>query len=80
MVLDIMRREKKLLLSLLLVPLIFGLVAYLVPGMPGGVWGGGMGSTAVAKVAGAEITAQEFTNAYQRFLTVQSSPRMTGSS
>ena len=56
MVLDIMRREKKLLLSLLLVPLIFGLVAYLVPGMPGGVWGGGMGSTAVAKVAGAEIT------------------------
>jgi peptidyl-prolyl cis-trans isomerase D len=74
MVLDIMRREKKLLLSLLLVPLIFGLVAYLVPGMPGGVWGGGMGSTAVAKVAGAEITAQEFSSAYQRFLRTNQFP------
>ena len=74
MVLDIMRREKKLLLSLLLVPLIFGLVAYLVPGMPGGVWGGGMGGTAVANVAGAEITAQEFSTAYQRFLRTNQFP------
>jgi hypothetical protein len=38
-----------MLLSLLLVPLIFGLVAYLVPGMPGGVGVGGIGSTALAK-------------------------------
>jgi peptidyl-prolyl cis-trans isomerase D len=74
MVLDIMRREKKLLLSLLLVPLIFGLVAYLVPGMPGGVWGGGVGNTALASVAGAEITAQEFTSAYQRFLRTNQFP------
>lgn len=32
MVLDIMRREKKKVLGLFLIPLIFGLVAYLIPG------------------------------------------------
>ncbi|MFN8009536.1 MAG: peptidyl-prolyl cis-trans isomerase [Terriglobia bacterium] len=74
MVLDIMRREKKLLLSLLLVPLIFGLVAYLVPGMPGGVWGGAMGGSALAKVGGSEITPQQFTSAYQRFLKASQYP------
>ncbi|HKZ40319.1 MAG TPA: SurA N-terminal domain-containing protein, partial [Candidatus Hodarchaeales archaeon] len=74
MILDIMRREKKLLLSLLLVPLIFGLVAYLVPGMPGGVWGGGMGSSALATVGAAEISPQEFTSAYQRFLKMNQFP------
>ena len=68
MLLDIMRREKKLLLGLLLAPLIFGLVAYLIPGLPGGVWGGtGIDSSVIAKVGKAEISAAAYRNAYQRF-------------
>jgi peptidyl-prolyl cis-trans isomerase D len=68
MILDMMRREKKKFLGILLLPLIFGLVAYLIPGMPGGVWGSsGLGSSALAEVAGAEISASEFLTAYHRF-------------
>ena len=68
MLLDIMRREKKLLLGLLLAPLIFGLVAYLIPGLPGGVWGGTDNSSVLAKVGKSEIPAASFRSAYQRFL------------
>ncbi len=68
MILDIMRREKKLFLGLLLVPLILGLVAYLIPGLTGGMWGKGMDLSTLAQVAGAEITASEFSQAYHRFL------------
>ena len=68
MILDIMRREKKLFLGLLLVPLILGLVAYLIPGVSGGVWGGGLDRSTLAKVGNAEITGTEFSQAYHRFL------------
>jgi peptidyl-prolyl cis-trans isomerase D len=68
MILDIMRREKKLLLGLLLVPLILGLVAYLIPGVSGGAWGGGLDHSTLAKVGGVEISATEFSLAYHRFL------------
>jgi peptidyl-prolyl cis-trans isomerase D len=69
MILDIMRREKKKFLGVLLLPLIFGLVAYLIPGVPGGVWGSsGLGGNALAQVDGAEISTAEFLGAYQRFL------------
>jgi len=69
MILDIMRREKKKFLMVLLIPLIFGLVAYLIPGMPGGVWGSsGLGRATIAEVSGAEISTSEFLAAYQRFV------------
>ncbi|HVN80862.1 MAG TPA: peptidyl-prolyl cis-trans isomerase [Terriglobia bacterium] len=68
MILDIMRREKKLFLGLLLVPLILGLVAYLIPGLSGGVWGGGLDRSTLAKVGSTEITGTEFSQAYHRFL------------
>jgi len=69
MILDIMRREKKKFLGILLLPLIFGLVAYLIPGVPGGVWGSsGLGGSALAEVNGVEISVAEFLSAYQRFL------------
>ena len=68
MILDMMRREKKLLLSLFLIPLILGLVAYLIPGLAGGVWGRGLDSSIIASVGGSEISASEFTNSYHRFL------------
>lgn len=69
MILDIMRREKKKFLGILLLPLIFGLVAYLIPGMPGGVWGSsGLSGSAVAEVDGVEISTSQFLAAYQRFL------------
>ena len=68
MVLDIMRRKKKVLWGVISVPLIFGLVAYLVPGMPGGVWGRGMKNSVLAKVNDAEISTTEFIGSYQRFL------------
>ncbi len=68
MILDLMRREKRLLLGLLLAPLIFGLVAYLIPGLPGGVWGTGIDNSVLAEVGSAEISSTAFTNAYQRFL------------
>jgi peptidyl-prolyl cis-trans isomerase D len=69
MILDIMRREKKKFLSILLLPLIFGLVAYLIPGVPGGVWGSsGLGGSALAEVDGVDISVTEFLSAYQRFL------------
>ncbi|MCI0422363.1 MAG: peptidyl-prolyl cis-trans isomerase [Acidobacteria bacterium] len=68
MILDLMRREKKKFLGILLVPLVFGLVAYLIPGMPGGAWGGGLGASVLATVGGAEISSSEFIGSYQRFL------------
>jgi peptidyl-prolyl cis-trans isomerase D len=69
MILDIMRREKKKFLGILLLPLIFGLVAYLIPGMPGGVWGSSdISGSALAVVNGAEVTTTEFLGRYQRFL------------
>jgi peptidyl-prolyl cis-trans isomerase D len=63
-----MRREKKKFLGILLVPLMFGLVAYLIPGMPGGAWGGGLGASVLATVGNAEISSKEFIGSYQRFL------------
>ena len=68
MILDLMRREKKKFLGILLVPLMFGLVAYLIPGMPGGAWGGGLGASVLATVGNAEISSTEFIGSYQRFL------------
>jgi peptidyl-prolyl cis-trans isomerase D len=68
MILDLMRREKKKFLGILLVPLMFGLVAYLIPGMPGGAWGGGLGASVLATVGVREISSKEFIGSYQRFL------------
>ncbi len=68
MILDLMRREKKKFLGILLLPLMFGLVAYLIPGMPGGAWGGGLGASVLATVGNAEISSTEFIGSYQRFL------------
>jgi len=68
MILDLMRREKKKFLGILLLPLIFGLVAYLIPGMPGGAWGDGLGASVLATVGNAEISSSEFIGSYQRFL------------
>src|SRR5215471_3446133 len=68
MILDLMRREKKLVLGLLLAPLILGLVAYLVPGLPGGGGGAGADSTPLATVGKVDIPAAAFTGAYRRFL------------
>jgi len=68
MILDLMRREKKKFLGILLLPLMFGLVAYLIPGMPGGAWGGGLGASVLATVGSAEISSTEFIGSYQRFL------------
>ncbi|MBM3802756.1 MAG: hypothetical protein FJW26_10680 [Acidimicrobiia bacterium] len=68
MILDLMRREKKKFLGILLLPLMFGLVAYLIPGMPGGAWGTGLGESVLATVGGAEISSTDFIGAYQRFL------------
>jgi peptidyl-prolyl cis-trans isomerase D len=63
-----MRREKKKFLGILLLPLMFGLVAYLIPGMPGGAWGGGLGASVLATVGNSEISSTEFIGSYQRFL------------
>ena len=68
MILDLMRREKKKFLGILLLPLMFGLVAYLIPGMPGGAWGDGLGASVLATVGNAEISSTEFMGSYQRFL------------
>lgn len=68
MILDLMRREKKKFLGILLLPLMFGLVAYLIPGMPGGAWGGGLGASVLATVGNSEISSTEFVGSYQRFL------------
>jgi peptidyl-prolyl cis-trans isomerase D len=68
MLLDLMRREKKKFLGILLLPLMFGLVAYLIPGMPGGAWGGGLGASVLATVGNEEISSTEFIGSYQRFL------------
>jgi len=68
MILDLMRREKKKFLGILLLPLMFGLVAYLIPGMPGGAWGDGLGASVLATVGSAEISSTEFIGSYQRFL------------
>jgi peptidyl-prolyl cis-trans isomerase D len=68
MVLDLMRREKKKVLGLFLIPLIFGLVAYLIPGFSGGSWGGGLNQSVLAKVGRKEISNAEFSAAYSRFL------------
>jgi peptidyl-prolyl cis-trans isomerase D len=71
MILDLMRREKKKFLGILLLPLIFGLVAYLIPGVPGGVWGSGeLSGSALAEVDGSEISTSEFLKIY-RFRTRQ---------
>ena len=68
MILDLMRREKKKFLGILLLPLMFGLVAYLIPGMPGGAWGDGLGASVLATVGNSEISSTEFIGSYQRFL------------
>ena len=68
MVLDFMRREKKKVLGLFLIPLIFGLVAYLIPGFSGGWWGGKMQDSVLAQVGKVGISAAEFSTAYSRFL------------
>ncbi|MSO23900.1 MAG: hypothetical protein EXQ58_11805 [Acidobacteria bacterium] len=74
MILDLMRREKKKFLGILLLPLMFGLVAYLIPGMPGGAWGGGSGASVLATVGSAEISSKEFIGSYQRFLSSSQFP------
>ncbi len=68
MALDLMRRQKKLLMGLLLAPLILGLVAYLIPGLPGGVWGTGVDGAPLATVGKVDIPAATFKSQYQRFL------------
>lgn len=68
MALDAMRRQKKLLMGLLLPLLILGLVAYLIPGLPGGVWGTGVDNAPLARVGKVDIPAATFKTQYQRFL------------
>src|SRR2546430_6749628 len=68
MILDVMRRQRKWFLGLLLAPLIFGLVYYLIP-LPGGSSGAtGIDNSVLANVGRAEIPAVAFRSAYQRFL------------
>lgn len=69
MLLDFMRREKRRLLWPLLVLLILGMVAYLVPGLTGWNWGvGPLDSSVLAKVGGQKISAEAFRLSYARFL------------
>ena len=67
MILDVMRRQKRLFAWVVLPLLVVGLVSYLVPGV-GGVWGHGVTVPFIARVEGAEITTAELRGALYRFL------------
>lgn len=67
MILDLMRRRKRLFAWLFLPLLVVGLVAYLIPGS-GGLWGHEIGVPFVARVGSAEISPAELRDALFRFL------------
>lgn len=67
MILDVMRRQKRLFAWVLLPLLVVGLVGYLIPGV-GGVWGHEIGVPIVARVGSAEISPKELRGALNRFL------------
>ncbi len=67
MILDMMRRQKRLFAWVILPLLVVGLVAYLIPGV-GGVWGQGVSVPSIARVGRVEISAAEFKGALYRFL------------
>ncbi|MCY3756227.1 MAG: peptidyl-prolyl cis-trans isomerase [Acidobacteria bacterium] len=67
MILDVMRRRKRLFAWLFLPLLVAGLVAYLIPGA-GMQWGQEIGAPFVARVGSAEISPAELRDALFRFL------------
>lgn len=67
MILDVMRRQKRLFALVFLPLLVVGLVSYLIPGV-GGVWGRDIGVSFVARVGSAEISPTELRVALNRFL------------
>ena len=67
MILDVMRRRKRLFAWLFLPLLVVGLVAYLIPGA-GMQWGREIGVPFVAQVGSAEISPAELRDALYRFL------------
>ena len=67
MILDLMRRRKRLFAWLFLPLLVVGLVAYLIPGA-GMQWGQEIGAPFVARVGSAEISPMELREALFRFL------------
>ncbi len=67
MILDVMRRQKRLFAWVILPLLVVGLVSYLIPGV-GGVWGHEIGVPFVARVGSAEISPTELKVALYRFL------------
>lgn len=67
MILDLMRRRKRLFAWLFLPLLVVGLVAYLIPGA-GMRWGQEIGAPFVAQVGSAEISPAELRDALFRFL------------
>ena len=67
MILEIMRKQKRLFAWAFLPVLVIGLVAYMIPGV-GGVWGQGISVPSLARVGDAEISSQELKNAIHRFL------------
>ena len=67
MILDVMRRQKRLFAWVVLPLLVVGLVSYLIPGV-GGVWGHEIGVPFVARVGSAEISPTELRVALLRFL------------
>lgn len=73
MILDLMRRRKRLFAWLFLPLLVVGLVAYLIPGA-GMQWGQEIGAPFVARVGGAEISPMELRDALFRFLRSSNVP------
>lgn len=67
MILDVMRRQKRLFAWVILPALVVGLVGYLIPGV-GGVWGHDIGPPVVARVGSTEISPAELRVALNRFL------------
>ncbi len=67
MILDVMRRQKRVFAWVVLPLLVVGLVSYLIPGV-GGVWGHEIGVPFVARVGSNEISAAELKVALFRFL------------
>ncbi len=67
MILDVMRRQKRLFAWVVLPLLVVGLVSYLIPGV-GGVWGHEIGVPFVARVGSAEISPTELKVALYRFM------------
>ena len=67
MILDVMRRRKRVFAWLFLPLLVVGLVAYLIPGV-GVQWGREIGAPFVARVGSAEISPLELRDSLFRFL------------